>query len=93
MNNEQTVKWYGKKLDNVADQGLVIDEKTGENIAVCYNNKHVNLIAAAPSVLSALKDCVEQLGLYLQSIEHGKDDDAESAYKHGLNVIAMAEEV
>jgi hypothetical protein len=33
-------------------------------------------------LIAALTDCRDALGEYLQSIESGKDDDAESAYQH-----------
>jgi hypothetical protein len=39
----------------------------------------------------ALKDTSEQLKLYLIAVEDGKDDDAESAYQHGLAIIAKLE--
>ncbi len=38
-------------------------------------------------LLTALHDTTEQLGLYINSAESGKDDDAESAYQHGLSVL------
>ena len=52
---------------------------------------NARLIASSPKLLEALKDVTEQLGLYLSAIEDGKDDDAESAYQHGLAIIAKAE--
>lgn len=33
-------------------------------------------------LIAALADCRDALGQYLQSVESGKDDDAESAYQH-----------
>jgi hypothetical protein len=33
-------------------------------------------------LIAALTDCRDALGEYLQSVESGKDDDAESAYQH-----------
>lgn len=43
------MKWYAKDLNNVADQAVIIDEETGKNIAVAYDKKDMDLIAAAPS--------------------------------------------
>lgn len=47
------MNWYPKK--GSSGQGLVIDEKTGANIAVAYDNAHVELLAAAPALLAALQ--------------------------------------
>lgn len=37
------------------DQGLIIDEKTGENIAVSYDKANAPLIAAAPELLEVIE--------------------------------------
>ena len=47
------------------NQGLVVDEVTGENIAAIYDKKYARLITAAPELLDALVDCAG----VLQSIE------------------------
>lgn len=39
-------------------------------------------------LLEALEGCVKQLGLYLEGIEDGKDDEAESAYQFGCAALA-----
>ncbi len=44
--------WYAKK--GSGGQGLVIDEITGANIAVAYDEQHTALLAAAPKLLAAL---------------------------------------
>ena len=49
------MKWYAKDLNNVADQAVIIDEETGKNIAVAYDKKDMDLIAAAPELLEACK--------------------------------------
>jgi hypothetical protein len=51
-------------------------------------NATSTLLAERDRLRAALKDCVEQLKLKLQSVEGGKDDDAESAYQHGCAVLA-----
>jgi hypothetical protein len=46
--------WYDGKMGN-DHQGLIADEKTGKNIAVCYDKKHTALISACPEMYEALK--------------------------------------
>jgi hypothetical protein len=47
--------WYTKsKADD--RQGLIIDEKTGANIAVSYDAAHAPLIAAAPDLLQSCEE-------------------------------------
>lgn len=46
-------EWYN--ADTGSDQGLVICEQSGNNIAVCYDKEHAPLIAAAPKMLAALE--------------------------------------
>ena len=50
------MKWYESKSCN--DQGLVIDEETGENIAVSYKKENAALIAAAPEMRHILKHII-----------------------------------
>ena len=45
------MNWYAKQYE----QGIVIDEETGDTIAVTYNPEHAALIAAAPELLAALE--------------------------------------
>ncbi len=47
--------WYFKKLGGPHDQGLIIDEKTGRNVAVAYESADAPLLAAAPDLLATLK--------------------------------------
>lgn len=51
------IQWY--KANSSNDQGLIIDENTGENIAVSYKEEHAHLIAAAPTMLEACKSALE----------------------------------
>lgn len=53
--------WNCYRSINAADQGLVIDQNTGANIAVVYDGNNAALIAAAPELLAALEDCYSEL--------------------------------
>ena len=47
------MNWYASPTGN--HQGLVIDEATGDNIAITYKKENAPLVAAAPDLLNALK--------------------------------------
>ncbi len=47
--------WYAKRSAGPG-QGLVIEEETGRNVAVSYDEKDTPLLAAAPELLAALRD-------------------------------------
>jgi hypothetical protein len=47
------MNWTGQITSS--DQGLIVDDETGRNIAVVYDPKHTSLIAAAPDLLEALQ--------------------------------------
>ncbi len=49
-----TRSWYSGNTSG--EQGLVICEATGKNIAVCYSKEDAPLVSAAPDLLKALKD-------------------------------------
>lgn len=52
MNENTTRNWYATKA---GAQGLIIEEDTGRNVAVAYDAKDASLLAAAPTMLAALK--------------------------------------
>lgn len=54
--------WYTNTKPS-ATQGLIYNEETGANIAVSYDPKHANLIAAAPELLEACKAFVNRQGV------------------------------
>ena len=59
---QEPESWYAANMGN-GSRGLIVDEKTGANIAVAYDRKHAPLLAAAPAMYEALKDalsCIEQ---------------------------------
>ena len=66
--------WYAANMGNDY-QGLVIDEKTGANIAVTYDKRHAPFVAAAPAMYEALQDAYGKL-CYLAP---DKFDDEEHA--------------
>ena len=49
----ENISWYYKNTE--AGQSLIIDEKTGETIAVVYDQKNAAIISEAPSLLATLK--------------------------------------
>lgn len=51
--------WYTAETGN--HQGLVIEEETGRNVAVCYDKADAPLVAAAPALLHAAKEFVAEL--------------------------------
>jgi hypothetical protein len=64
-------RWYAgnKRLQKDADQGLVTNEKTGENIAVTYKAENAYLVAAAPELLTALT-ALESQAHYMDNMQH-----------------------
>ncbi len=50
-----------------------------------------NRLTAAPDLLEALKDTNEQLRIYLDGVESGMDDDADSAYQFACAALSKAE--
>jgi len=59
--------WYAAKASG--DQGLVIDEQTGENIAAVYKAENAALIAAAPELRTSLTAMVEHC-TYMNNMQH-----------------------
>lgn len=54
--------WYAAETGNKHDQGLVISEATGENVAVTYNGMaDTHLCAAAFEMLAFLEDILPDL--------------------------------
>lgn len=53
------INWYAKKTS--ADQGLVIDEASGANIAVTYEADNAEFITTACNSHAALVDALEKI--------------------------------
>lgn len=50
--------WYAAETGN--HQGLVIEEGTGRNVAVCYDKADAPIVAAAPAMLALLHIMVNE---------------------------------
>lgn len=53
--------WHETSTGN--HQGLIIDEETGKNIAVCYDKADAPLIAAAPKLLVVSHNLAKAMGI------------------------------
>jgi hypothetical protein len=51
------MNWYASNTGN--DQGLVIEEDTGRNVAVTYDKADAPLVAAAPALLLTARAYIE----------------------------------
>ena len=76
-------KWYSKPTNrgSAFEQGLIIDETTGENIAVSYKSEHAPLLSAAPGFKRALQDIIDTPQGYLGKCRCG--------HCHAKNLIAQ----
>ena len=54
------MNWYVAHNSNDT-QGLVIEESTGENIAISYKAENASLIASAPESISLLREALDML--------------------------------
>lgn len=54
--------WYVASMGSEPhNQGLVVEENTGENIAVTYKAENTPLVASAPELLFALEQLLEDV--------------------------------
>lgn len=77
--------WYPARSSG--GQGLVIEDDTGRNVAVTYDEKDAALVAAAPELLEALKACSKALS------DSGRwvPDEYAEAFRNADRAIAKAE--
>ena len=69
MSRHTEGSWFTANMGN--HQGLVIDEDTGRNIAVCYDKADAPLIAAAPKLLAACREATAALQIALANLNRG----------------------
>jgi len=68
MNN----KWYVAKTGN--HQRLIVDENTGESIAVVYEKENADVVAAAPDLLEAAECALSVLNMSIANrIDHDRE--------------------
>ena len=77
------MKWY---TANAGDQGLIIDEETGRNVAVSYDKKDAELIASSPDLLEELKTMI-----FIFDRDLGKGTIGRTCCDDAIRVIIDAE--
>ena len=68
---QEPESWYAANMGNDS-QGLIVDEKTGANIAIAYDRKHAPLLAAAPAMYEALQAMLDGI-LYARGASMPED--------------------
>ena len=58
MKNTDKTRTWNARSPHGSGQGLVIEEETGRNIAVTYDEKDRHIVAAAPDLLAALHNAL-----------------------------------
>lgn len=71
--------WYEAKTGS--DQGLVVEEKTGKNIAVTYEKKNAELIVTAVNNYQALLEACELACDFINGIENFNDDAEDTLHE------------
>ena len=66
--------WYAKTCRGPHNQGLIISEHAGKNIAVAYDNKDAAILAAAPELYELAKSALSELSYLRQQTETGQGD-------------------
>lgn len=66
------MNWHSRNSGN--GQALVIEEETGKNIAVAYDEENGDILASAPLAISLLKETLETLeSMTTEQFSRGKD--------------------
>ena len=83
--------WYAKTInkDSAHEQGLIIDENTGANIAITLDPKDAILAAAAPELLEALKAAEAKLN-QIAGVYGARLDGTELETSKVCNLIVAA---
>lgn len=69
-------------------QGLIVEEGTGRNIAIAYDKKDAALIAAAPELLSALENLLDEMESRFDYED--ADEGEQEAMDNARNIITKA---
>ena len=84
------MNWTGQATSS--DQGLIIDDETGKNIAVAYDTKHTNLIAAAPNLLYKIKALMERAAQDAETYAPNGNEPIWAYIADAADAITAAEE-
>lgn len=84
------MNWTGRTTSS--DQGLISDDETGKTIAVAYDPKHTNLIAAAPKLLANIKALMERAAQDAETYAPNGNEPIWAHIADAANAIAEAEE-
>lgn len=72
METKTRSNWY--TADASFDQVIIIDETTGETIAVSYKSENAPVIACAPEAVALLEETLEMLrNITTEEFSKGKD--------------------
>ena len=83
------MNWTGQVTSS--DQGLIIDDETGRNIAVAYDPKNTNLIAAAPNLLYEIKALMERAAQDAETYAPNGNEPIWAYIEDAADAIANAE--
>ena len=78
MSNE--TQWY--EASTGGNQGLVVEERTGRNVAVSYDKKDARLIAAAPDMFAALQQVKAKVLTQHNFLSTATDQERRDALEH-----------
>jgi hypothetical protein len=73
-----------------AGQSLIIEESTGRNIAVSYDEKDGPLLAAAPDLLAALQEAERVIRFAAQEAQGKVKAEIVGGWKHHANLARQA---
>jgi hypothetical protein len=87
METKTRNNWY---ISNGSfDQAIVIDEITGETIAVSYKSKNAPMIACAPEAVELLEETLEMLrNMTSEDFSMGKDKEIRTKIANFLSNIS-----
>jgi len=80
-------KWYATITNkgSAHEQGLIIEEETGNAIAVSYKAENAKLLAAAPELAQTLQDTIFTLAMYIG--HNGEDMNKSETLRKAKNLL------